>query len=133
MGLIRKEVFICLDCESTGLDPKKDRIVEIAAVCFTFDAILESFETLIDPECPIPETSQDIHKISQEMVAGKPKIQEILPRILKMAEGRKTAMHPFNLRELRADIQSGKTWPKPWGPTHHAWTKQPLSELEKPK
>lgn len=54
-------------------------------------------------------------------------------KVLKMAEGRKTAMHPFNLRELRADIQSGKPWPKPWGPTHHAWDGKPLSELEKPK
>jgi len=96
MGLIRKEVFVCLDCESTGLDPKKDRIVEIAIAVFTFDAILESFETLIDPECPIPEISQDIHKISQEMVAGKPKIQEVLPRILKMAEGRILMGHGIN-------------------------------------
>lgn len=83
MGLIRKEIFICLDCESTGLEPKTDRIVEIAACKFTFDQILEQYETLIDPECEIPQTSQDIHKISQEMIRGKPKIAEILPDLLK--------------------------------------------------
>jgi len=85
---IRKEVFVCLDCESTGLDPKQDRIVEIAAACFTFNEILDRFEALIDPECPIPEISQNIHKISKEMVEGKPKIKEILPDFLKMIEGR---------------------------------------------
>jgi DNA polymerase-3 subunit epsilon len=48
MGLIRKEIFVCLDCESTGLLPDKDRIIEIAVARFTFDQILQEFETLVD-------------------------------------------------------------------------------------
>jgi DNA polymerase-3 subunit epsilon len=84
MGLMRKETFICLDCESTGLETDKDRIVEIAVCKFTFDQILEQYETLVDPECIIPQVSQEIHKISQEMIQGKPKIKEILPSLLKM-------------------------------------------------
>ena len=88
MGLIRKETFVCLDCESTGLEPEKDRIVEIAAASFTFEGIQDQFESLIDPECEIPQTSQEIHKISPEMVAGKPKIREILPQFLKMIQGK---------------------------------------------
>lgn len=87
MGLMRKETFICLDCESTGLETKTDRIVEIAACAFTFDQILTRYETLIDPECEIPQTSQDIHKISREMIQGKPKIAEVLPDLLKMIQG----------------------------------------------
>ena len=87
MSSIQKEVFVCLDCESTGLEPKKDRIIEIAAARFTFEKIIQEFETLIDPECPIPETSQEIHKISSEMLQGKPKILEVLPNFLKMIEG----------------------------------------------
>lgn len=87
MSLLDTEEFVCLDCESTGLDPHKDRIVEIAAARFTFGKISQEFETLIDPECPIPETSQEIHKISQEMVAGKPKIREVLPKLLSMISG----------------------------------------------
>lgn len=87
MGLIRKEIFICVDCESTGLQPDQDRIIEVATAKFTFDSILEEFESLVDPQCNIPETSQDIHKISQKMIEGKPKIFEILPHILKMING----------------------------------------------
>lgn len=86
MGLIRQDVFVCLDCESTGLEPEKDRIVEIAAARFTFDAILQQFETLIDPECDIPEISQEIHKITKEMIWGKPKISAVLPDLLKMID-----------------------------------------------
>jgi len=87
MGLIRKDIFVCLDCESTGLLPDKDRIIEVAAARFTFDQILNEFETLVDPQCDIPETSQDIHKISKEMIEGKPKIAEVLPQLLRMISG----------------------------------------------
>lgn len=77
-------MFVCLDCESTGLDPKKDRIVEIAVAVFHFEKTEETFESLINPECEIPQTSQEIHKISQAMVVDQPKVAEVLPKILKM-------------------------------------------------
>jgi len=87
MTQIQQEIFVCLDCESTGLDPEKDRIIEIAAARFTFAQVLQKFESLIDPECDIPETSQEIHKITKEMIEGKPKIGQVLPDLLKMIEG----------------------------------------------
>ncbi len=87
MGLIHQDVFICLDCESTGLDPQKDRMIEIAVARFTFDQILQTFESLVDPECEIPKVSQDIHNISSEMLQGKPKALQILPEVLKLIDG----------------------------------------------
>ena len=87
MGLIHQDTFICLDCESTGLDPSKDRLIEVAAARFTFEHIVQRFETLVDPECEIPKISQDIHNISHEMLKGKPKVGQILPELLKMVKG----------------------------------------------
>ena len=87
MSLLNQEIFICLDCESTGLVPETDRIIEIAVARFTFDQILQKFESLIDPECDIPQVSQEIHKISSEMLQGKPKIGQVLPEILRMING----------------------------------------------
>jgi DNA polymerase III subunit epsilon len=79
MTLLKNAVFICLDCEFTGLDPEKDRILELAAVCFTFTEILNQFDALVNPDCVISTDSFAIHHISQEMVSGKPKIENILP------------------------------------------------------
>lgn len=79
MGSLKKDTFICLDVEATGLDVREDRILEVAAVRFSEMEVLESFETLIDPERDIPEESFKIHKIDQSMVKGKPKIKEVLP------------------------------------------------------
>jgi DNA polymerase III subunit epsilon len=81
MGALSKEIFVCLDCETTGLDLEKDQIIEIALVRFNFDQVLDTFETLIDPGMPIPEVSIAIHHITDLMVQGKPKIIEILPKI----------------------------------------------------
>lgn len=93
MGQLCKETFVCLDCESTGLDPKTDRIIEIALILFSFEQTAESFETLVDPKIEIPEASRQIHHISQEMVQGKPSIQEVLPSLLKKIQGHTIVGH----------------------------------------
>lgn len=83
MGLLQKETFVCLDCETTGLDVENDRIIEVGVVRFTFEQELERLESLVDPRCPIPESSIEIHHITPEMVAGKPTIEEILPQVVQ--------------------------------------------------
>lgn len=82
MPLIKKETFVCIDCETTGLDPIKDRIIEVAVTVFTFSEEIRTYETLIDPECPISEESIAIHHISPSMLHGKPKIEEVICDIL---------------------------------------------------
>ena len=82
MGLIQKDRFICFDCESTGLDPKKDEIIEIAAACFTFSGIIASKEDLIKPTGLIPHYTTQIHHITDEMVKDKPSIKAVLPSYL---------------------------------------------------
>lgn len=84
MGKLDKEIFVCIDCETTGLDPKQDRCVEVAAICFNMDSVIFEYESLINPECPIPEASTAIHHISDEMVCNKPTIKQVLPQLLEM-------------------------------------------------
>lgn len=80
---IEDEIFICIDCESTGLDPKNDRIIEVAVAKFDLKTIHETYESLINPDCVIPETSIAIHHITQDMVEGKPFIKDVLKDLLK--------------------------------------------------
>lgn len=84
---LEQETFVCIDCETTGLNPKEDRAIEVAAVRFTLDQILDQFESLVDPERPIPDESIAIHHITQVMVSGKPKMVEIIPHLLKFIGG----------------------------------------------
>ncbi len=82
MTLLNKATFLCLDCEFTGLDPDNDRILEIAAVRFTFDGEIDTFETLVNPQHPISKESQAVHNISPEMVTSSPKIGDVLPQLI---------------------------------------------------
>jgi DNA polymerase-3 subunit epsilon len=78
MVMLKDAAFICLDCEFTGLDPEKDRILEIAAARFTFTHVIAQYDALVNPECPISDESFAIHHISQQMIAQKPTIEKIL-------------------------------------------------------
>lgn len=93
---IDKEVFICVDCETTGLDPKADRVIEIAAAKFTIADVLASMEHLIDPECEIPAASIEIHNITQEMVAGKPKASAVLKSYIDFIGSHTVVGHNIN-------------------------------------
>ncbi len=97
MGFLNKDTFICLDCETTGLEPKTDRIIEIAVVKFTFSEILESFETLIDPEISISDASIAIHHITTDMVLGKPKIKDVLSKIIDMIDSHVVIGHGIQM------------------------------------
>lgn len=79
-----KQTFVCMDCETTGLDVNQDRIIEIAITKFTFNEVLEEFETLINPERAIPEESIKIHHITDDMVQQAPLMRDVLPKVLEM-------------------------------------------------
>ncbi len=107
MGNIKKDTFICLDCETTGLDVENDEIIELAIAKFTYDEILDKFETLIDPKRPISQESIEIHKITDEMVSGKPKIEEILHKTLEMINGYTIVGHNIGF-DISMLIQASK-------------------------
>ena len=65
-----KKMLVCFDLETTGLDPKNDKIIEVALVKFdekTFE-IHDTFSTLVDPEMAIPELISNITNIFDEDV-----------------------------------------------------------------
>ncbi|MBT4072192.1 MAG: DEAD/DEAH box helicase family protein [Chloroflexi bacterium] len=74
-------VMVALDIESTGLDKRTDKIIEIGAVKFRGGEELEQFSELIDPGRDIPPFITDLTGISNQDVSGKPTIEDILPRL----------------------------------------------------
>ncbi|MBS0635091.1 MAG: DUF3820 family protein [Verrucomicrobia bacterium] len=100
MPLLKTHTFVCIDCEGTGLDPKNDRIIEVAAVKFTLSENLDQFESLVDPCIEIPQASIAIHNITQEMVQGKPTIDQILTPLLELI-----GPHPIIGHSIDYDIE----------------------------
>jgi DNA polymerase III epsilon subunit family exonuclease len=80
---IRNSVFIVTDVETTGLNPFLHRITEIALLKVLRGEIIDEFSTLIDPCQFIPQHITRLTGITNEMVYGKPKFNEIIPDIRK--------------------------------------------------
>ena len=70
--------LVSIDLETTGLDPQKDAIIEIAAVRFNGTRIEDEWATLINPGRPIPPQITMLTGISNEMVRNAPPIKAVL-------------------------------------------------------
>ena len=79
--------FVVFDLETTGLDRINDRIIEIGAVKIEDGVMTQTFSTLVDPECLIPEKIVGITHITDADVKGKPLIEEVMPDFYKFCDG----------------------------------------------
>lgn len=77
MKLKLKRPIVFFDLETTGINVVTDRIVSISILKICIDGSREGKSSLVNPDMPIPKTSSDIHGITDEMVANKPKFKNI--------------------------------------------------------
>lgn len=77
-------MIICFDLETTWTNPKTDKIIEIAMIKLREDnfEIIDSYNSFINPEIPIPTVISSITNIFDEDVSLAPKIEEIRQEIL---------------------------------------------------
>lgn len=110
--------FAVFDTETTGLLPHKDEIVQIGAVRVLNGRLIESekFDTLVDPERPIPEASTRVHGVSTAMVQGAPKITKAAADFHLFASDAVIVAHnaPFDMAFLRRHGKAtGVEWNHP--------------------
>ncbi len=84
---MKNRLYAIVDIETTGGRANRDKITEIGIVLYNGDTILDTYETLVNPECYIPEGITRLTGITQEMVADAPKFFEVARKIVEMTEG----------------------------------------------
>ncbi|TXI45656.1 3'-5' exonuclease family protein [Methylophilus sp.] len=82
-----------LDLETTGATPLRDRITEIALVRFDDGVETVRWQTLVNPQQPIPPFIQSLTGISDAMVADAPLFAEVADKLLALLEGSVLAAH----------------------------------------
>src|SRR5262249_40057771 len=89
-----------LAAEATGLDPRDDRIVEIALLLFRPHAGPARYRRRLDPGVPIPPAATAVHGLTDADVAGRPAFAAIAADLARRLDGADLA--GFNL--VRFDL-----------------------------
>lgn len=78
--------YAITDIETSGGNPRVDRITEICIHLFDGEKIIDTFSTLINPEVPIPYNIVRLTGITNEMVKNAPKFHEVAKRIVEITQ-----------------------------------------------
>lgn len=105
--IMTDRTLVALDIETTGLEFKTDRIIEIGAVRFSAKGVEAEFNTLINPGIRIPPFISQLTGISDAMVRGKqiPMIEEAIGQLDDFVGNLPVIGHnvTFDLTFLRRD------------------------------
>lgn len=78
--------YVVVDTETTGLQLSRgDKIVSISGIRIRRGRVqnADTFNTLVNPGCPIPAASVRIHGIEDHMVVEAPSMNEVYPQFLE--------------------------------------------------
>lgn len=82
-----KRPLVVFDIESTGISPRFDRIIELAAIRLNPDGTREDREWLLNPQMKIPVEAIAIHGITDEEVAWCPTFPQVAAEIFMFFDG----------------------------------------------
>lgn len=85
--------FAVVDIETTGSSHLGGKITEIAIVISDGKKIIDTYETLINPECKIPYFITRLTGIDDKMVENAPKFYEVAKEIIHLTEGKIFVAH----------------------------------------
>jgi DNA polymerase-3 subunit epsilon len=102
MSLLLKRPLVFFDLETTGIDPARDKIVEIALVRVDPDGGRVAMTRRINPERPIPAEATAVHGITDADVSDAPTFRQVAREILDVI--RDADLAGFNIRRFDVPI-----------------------------
>ncbi len=87
------QTYVSLDLETTGLNPEIDEIIEIGAVKFQDDQVIETFHSLVNPRRALPYRIQVLCGIEQSQLDAAPVFSELADGLSSFIEGRPIVGH----------------------------------------
>ncbi len=104
--ILNETDFVVFDLETTGAKTPPCRITEIGAYKIVNGKITDEYQTLVNPECPIPPFITGLTGISDAMVKNAPKFGEIASDFLEFIDDSVLVAHNahFDIRFLNHEI-----------------------------
>ncbi|MDD4688679.1 MAG: exodeoxyribonuclease VII large subunit [Eubacteriales bacterium] len=76
--------YVAVDLETTGLYPQRgDTIIEIAALKYVNNVIVDELVTFVNPHRAIPPFITELTGITDAMVSGSPSIEDVIPQFIE--------------------------------------------------
>jgi len=82
-----------LDVETTGADPRRDRITEVGVLLVDDGTLIEEWSTLVNPGRGIPPGIQSLTGITADMVEHAPRFEEVAMDLAARIGGRLLVAH----------------------------------------
>lgn len=80
-----QSAYLVLDIETTGLDPKTEKIIEIGAARVRDGQVVETYQTFVNPGRKLTERIVELTGITDDMLCDAPYIETALPAFLVFA------------------------------------------------
>lgn len=100
---------VVLDTETTGLDPAQGhRIIEIGCVELRYRRLTgRHFHVYLQPDRPIDRAAQEVHGISNEFLADKPRFPDVATKFLEFVSDAELIIHnaPFDVGFLDHELR----------------------------
>jgi DNA polymerase-3 subunit epsilon len=85
--------LVCVDLETTGTNPVRDRVTEVAVITVQDGEVTQEWSTLLNPETWVPAQIQALTGITNEMLDDSPTFVEIADALFELLEGRLFVAH----------------------------------------
>lgn len=89
-------MYAIVDIETTGGQPNQNRITEISIYVHNGTQVISHFESLVNPEIPIPPYIQAFTGITNDMVQSAPTFAEIAQQVFTALQGNIFIAHNVN-------------------------------------
>lgn len=116
MHFLDDQLLVVVDVETTGLSAfYGDRICEVGILRARGEAVLDTYQTLVNPQRPISPGASRVNGLSDEDVCQAPLFKDIAGQVLARIDGEVLICHnaPFDLSFLDAELSR---FGLPWQP-----------------
>ena len=105
-----EDEVVLVDIETTGFDPGRDRLIEVAAARMRGPEVIDVYETLVDPGCAIPTEIVRLTGIADADVRGAPSADVAVEGLVAFVDGCDLVAHnaPFDRAFLEHHVGAGR-------------------------
>ena len=87
------EHMVLIDCETTGGNATRHRVIEIGLVVVEKGKIIDQWQTLVDPEVRLPSSIASLTGITPQMLEGAPTFDHIAETLMNFLKDRTFVAH----------------------------------------